>query len=429
MTSSIVKIKETDIQIIDGDRGVNYPKKSDFFATGHCLFLDASNVTKNGFQFFEPQFISQQRDDLLGKGKLNRHDIVLTTRGTIGNFGYFGDNIPYNNMRINSGMLIIRNGQDFNTKYLYQLLKSKFIKSQISNITTGSSQPQLTKTIVHELSLFRPPLATQEAIAKVLSGLDDKIALNNKISSELEQVSRLIYNYWFTQFDFPNKQGKPYRNSKGAMVYSNQLKREIPAGWSTKKLDEIISRSGTGLNPRDNFKLGNGSNYYVTIKSVENGKVVLDERCDKIDDKSLSIIQKRSDLQVGDILFTSIQPVGVTYLIQEKPINWNINESVFTLRPNYEECTSEFLYMLLSGQEMKCFTENSSAGSVHKGIRHSILKEFKFAYPDKNIIDQFTEIVRPMLRTIYNNDEENRKLEELRDWLLPMIINEQVKVA
>ena len=136
-------------------------------------------------------------------------------------------------------------------------------------------------------------------------------------------------------------------------------------GWDAVFLDDIIVRSGTGLNPRKHFKLGEGNNYYITIKSISNGKINFDNRCDRISDESLKIIDARSDLQIGDILFTSIQPVGVTYLIQEKPTNWNINESVFTLRADKKEITPEFLFMLLSSEEMKMFTRQSSTGSIH----------------------------------------------------------------
>ncbi|MBK7720384.1 MAG: hypothetical protein IPJ36_17790 [Simplicispira sp.] len=93
-------------------------------------------------------------------------------------------------------------------------------------------------------------------------------------------------------------------------------------------LPDVISRSGTGWNPRENFQLGFGNNFYVTIKNVTNGKITLDDKCDRIDDEALKIIDRRSQLEIGDVLFTSIEPVGVTYLIHKKPENWNINESI-----------------------------------------------------------------------------------------------------
>src|SRR5690606_35706562 len=137
---------------------------------------------------------------------------------------------------------------------------------------------------------------------------------------------------------------------------------------------------GTGLNPRDNFKLGEGDNFYITIKDVEQGRINFSDKCDLVSDHAIEVINKRSDLQKGDVLFTSIEPVGKNYLLFEKPKNWNINESVFTLRANDSLITSEYLFMLLSSKETKAFCSNSSSGRVHKGIRHGVLKTMSFSY-------------------------------------------------
>jgi type I restriction enzyme, S subunit len=311
-----------------------------------------------------------------------------------------------------------------NPKFGYYSL----LVSDLQKRLRGSTQPFVSYDLLNEVRVYLPESNTQQKIAKILSDLDAKIELNNKINAELEAMAKMLYDYWFVQFDFPNENGKPYKSSNGKMVFNEDLKREIPDCWEVKELSEIITRSGTGLNPRKNFELGNGSNFYVTIKSIENGKIVLNDKCDKIDDKALGIINNRSDLRKGDILFTSIQPVGVTYLLREKPSNWNINESVFTIRPNYNKVTSEYLYMLLSSSRMKAFTKNSSAGSIHKGIRHGVLKTFKLAYKDTSLIKYFSQIIKPMLMKIDNIDKQNQQLTELRDWLLPMLMNGQVKV-
>ena len=115
-------------------------------------------------------------------------------------------------------------------------------------------------------------------------------------------------------------------------------------------------------------------------------------------------------------------------MIREEPKNWNINESVFTIRPDYEKVTSEFLYLFVSGEYIKKYTNYVSAGSIHKGVRHSTLKECKFVLPSKGIVDDFTKLIRPMLEKDDNIQKENQKLAKLRDWLLPMLMNGQVKV-
>jgi type I restriction enzyme, S subunit len=336
--------------------------------------------------------------------------------------------------RANQHVSIIRCNDSADSAYLMYYLHN--LKPYLLRLCkVGGTRNALTKEAVENLPVLFQNNSRQRAA--VLSAFDTKIELNNRINAELEAMAKTLYDYWFVQFDFPfdfsqgrpDANGRPYKSSGGKMVYNPTLKRKIPEGWNDRELDEIISRSGTGLNPRENFKLGHGSNFYVTIKNVQNGKIVLDDKCDKIDDEALQIIDRRSQLQPGDTLFTSIQPVGVTYLIQEKPINWNINESVFTIRPNYEQVSAEYLFLLLSSDEMKAFTKHSSAGSVHKGIRHGVLKTFRLPYGNKNLIDQFSEIVRPLLRRVYTLDQETQQLTSLRDFLLPMLMNGQVQVG
>lgn len=327
---------------------------------------------------------------------------------------------------VNNHAHIVKANAENNTKYLYY----NFNRIKFEPYVTGSSQPKLNKENLLNIKAYvHESINDQKSIAKVLSDLDAKIELNKKINRELEAMAKTLYDYWFVQFDFPNADGKPYKSSGGKMVYNAELKREIPEGWAAGTLNDAISKTGTGLNPRDNFVLGEGDNYYVTIKSIEQGRVVLDDKCDKISDETLEIINKRSDLHIGDILFTSIEPVGLTYLIQEIPKNWNINESVFTIRPNYKKVTSEFLFMFLSGDYIKAYTKNVAAGSIHKGVRHSTLKECKFIMPAKNTIMDFTLLIKPIFKKQDLLQKQTQHLTALRDWLLPMLMNGQVTVG
>lgn len=304
-----------------------------------------------------------------------------------------------------------------------------YIRSAIQNSASGSIQDNINIDYLTGIKFKIPSKNYQDKIVAVLTALDSKIDCNNRINAELEVMAKTLYDYWFVQFDFPDSNGKPYKSSGGKMVYNDTLKREIPEKWEVLQLSDVISRSGTGLNPRENFQLGNGGNYYVTIKNVTNGRIILDDKCDKINDEALKIIDRRSQLQVGDVLFTSIEPVGVTYLIQRKPENWNINESVFTLRPDYKKTSSEHLFFLLSSAEMKVFTKNCSTGSIHKGIRHGVLKTYPLAYGDKEIIDEFSVAVKPILKMMDSLEVEIQQLAQLRDWLLPLLMNGQVTVV
>ena len=135
---------ETLLEIIDGDRGVNYPNGSDFQEEGYCLFMNTKNVRPDGFEFGSTMFISEEKDRLLRKGKLKRDDVVLTTRGTIGNVGIYSEDVPFDNIRINSGMLIFRpNKQALLPSFLFEMFRSDIVKDQIRKQTTGAAQPQL----------------------------------------------------------------------------------------------------------------------------------------------------------------------------------------------------------------------------------------------------------------------------------------------
>jgi len=319
--------------------------------------------------------VSDEDKERLSKYILREGDIVFSRVGSIDRCTYVSKN--EDGWMFSGRCICVRANSKVNPRYLNFYFRQEHFKKMMLNISVGATMPSLNTKLMDGIKVYLPDLKIQNNSSSLLTNIDEKIKLNNRINRELEQIAKLLYDYWFVQFDFPNKNGNPYKSNGGKMVYNKELKREIPEGWRCLTLGDVVTSTGTGLNPRDNFILGEGNNYYVTIKNIEQGRVILDNKCDKISDESLEIINKRSDLKVGDILFTSIEPVGTTYLILEKPKNWNINESVFTIRPNYEKVTSEFLYMFLSGDYIKSYTKNVSAGSIHKGVRHSVLKDCK----------------------------------------------------
>lgn len=329
-----------------------------------------------------------------------------------------------------SEFIVLRENEYSDKKFVYYLARSPWFRERAISCMEGTSgRKRVNEGALKRQEILVPPTKKeQQKIAAVLSALDDKIELNNKINAELEVMAKTLYDYWFVQFDFPNEEGKPYKSSGGKMVYNSILKREIPEGWEVRRFGDLVRSINTGLNPRDHFKLGNGDNFYITIKNIEYGIIKFDNSCDKVDNDSLERIQKRSNLEKGDILFTSIEPVGKTYLLHENPLNWNINESVFSLKPNLQLLTSEYLFMLASGDEMKFKCKNSSTGSIHKGIRITPLKEFSFCHPPFYLIEEFTKKIKPILSKMDLNQRQNQELAQLRDWLLPMLMNGQISV-
>ncbi|VSU68921.1 type I RM modification enzyme [Streptococcus pneumoniae] len=155
--------------IIDGDRGKNYPKSDELFSEEYCLFLNTKNVTKNGFSFDTKQFITKTKDKLLRKGKLERYDIVLTTRGTVGNVAYYDELIKYKHLRINSGMVILRpKTPNLNQKFIIHVLRN----NNYSRVISGSAQPQLPITKLKNQKYILPPLALQNEFADFVALVD-----------------------------------------------------------------------------------------------------------------------------------------------------------------------------------------------------------------------------------------------------------------
>ncbi len=415
---------------MDGNHGEIHPKGNDFTKIG-IPFVMASDIKNGLIDFDRCKYISKYQADKLRKGFSQVGDVLLSHKATIGRTAIVPkSDFPYLMLTPQVTYYRVLDSDKLNNKFLKYYFDSPLFQRILKlRAGAGSTRAYLGIIAQKDLPISIPDIKLQKQLVDVLSVIDEKIELNNQINSELEAMINLIYDYWFVQFDFPDESGKPYKSSGGKMIYNEVLKREIPEGWNDISLGNIILKSGTGLNPRRNFKLGEGENFYITIKNIKNGRIIFDDNTDRISDKSLEIINQRSDLQIGDILFTSIDPVGVTYFIHEKPKNWNINESVFTLRADKKLLTPEFLFMLLSSKEMKVFTKQSSAGSIHKGIRHEVLKDFKLPYGGMPVILSFTKILRPLLERQHILYTETQKLNELRDWLLPMLMNGQVIVG
>lgn len=180
------------VQIIDGDRGVNYPCPKDFSPEGHCLFLNAGNVTQRGFNFETVSFISQHKDELLRKGKLRRNDIILTTRGTVGNVALYSSGIEYNDIRINSGMVILRPENEQVGSYCYLLFRSDHIQSIISNYLSGSAQPQLPIKDIKEILLLLPNREVIKYFYNLFNVIQTRIDLSNKDSRHSTHMKTIL---------------------------------------------------------------------------------------------------------------------------------------------------------------------------------------------------------------------------------------------
>ena len=310
-------------------------------------------------------------------------------------------------------LMVIRANKGVNPKYLYQILRNNTTINTLQMLAESRSGtfPQITFSELSNIEIDVPSEENQDLIVTILSSLDAKIETNNKLNEKLEEMAQAIFKSWFVDFE-PFKD-KPFHETELGM---------IPEGWEVVSLDELTSKFGTGLNPRKNFVLGHGNNYYVTIKNMNNNRIYLDDKCDKVDDEALLKINTRSKLKKGDLLFSGIGTIGRVAMVNEEPKNWNTSESVFNMHPS-KLCTSEFLYVLLLSDVFQKYVKMNALGAVQQGIRMASLKSYTIAIPEKKVMLSFCSIIKPIVDYIQSNNEENDRLASLRDTLLPRLMS------
>ena len=197
-SQSLNSMPMTDVcYIIDGDRGKNYPTANDFYEDEHCLFLNAKNVTSNGFSFDSCMFITKEKDQSLRKGKLKRGDVVLTTRGTLGNLAYYTDDVPYENIRINSGMVILRMHKS-TVNEVFFIEQFKMLLDDIkAKIASGSAQPQLPISTMNKIVMIIPEISEQNQFADFVAQVDkSKLAIQQSLD-ELETLKKSLMQQYF----------------------------------------------------------------------------------------------------------------------------------------------------------------------------------------------------------------------------------------
>lgn len=417
---NLERIINTDIEFIDGDRGQNYPSKSDFFENGYCVFLNTGNITRNGFDFSKLDFITEEKDKSLRKGKVKSDDIILTTRGTVGNVALVTETIKYANMRINSGMVIIRSKKDFTPLFLNAFFRSELFKKQALTNGSGSAQPQLPISALKNISIPKLDKKTQDKITSVLSALDEKIALNNETNATLEQMAKTLYDYWFVQFDFPDENGKPYKTSGGEMVYNETLKRDIPKGWESSNILKVADLLGGGTPRKDNPDFWNGNIPFFTPTDCDNSVFVL-KTSDNITDLGLSKSSTKL-FKENTIFITARGSVGRMSL---NAVPMAMNQSCYALQPKEK---SDYSYLFFLTKELVHNLEVKAVGSVFDSIVSNDIEQTFLAIPPNETIKLFVEKAEPIFQKIKLTSSENNQLTKLRDWLLPMLMNGQVTV-
>lgn len=372
------------------------------------------HLNKGDFPLYGSGGLMSHVDEALYSGEA----ILLPRKGTLSNIMYVNESF----WTVDTMYYAVVNDKLADAFYLYSYLS----QLDLSNLDSGSTLPSMTKSAYESIVVKLPDLNIQKAVANILFNIRKKLEINNQINQELEAMAKTLYDYWFVQFDFPYQNGKPYKSSGGKMVYNPELKREIPEGWGVEKLDNlgtIVGGSTPTKSISDNFTKGGEGYSWITPndlsnnkgnKFIKNGEIDVTVR--GLKDASLKLYPE------GTVLMSSRAPVG--YLaIATKELTTNQGFKSFIPDKKYSK---NYIYYTL--QNNLKVIEQYASGSTFKEISATVLKDITVIQPNLDIVKKFEEKVSSINIYIKVNEEQNQELTQLRDWLLPMLMNGQVKV-
>lgn len=297
-----------------------------------------------------------------------------------------------------------------------------FIRNSIQNSVNGSIQDNINIEYLTGLDFKVPDKIYQDKIVHTLSLLDKKIELNHRIISELEDMAKTIYEYWFVQFDFPNDDGKPYRSSGGEMAWNEQLNREIPKGWRVSLLS-TLGEFKNGIN-YDKDTCNGKTVKIINVRDISSSSSVLLR--DTLDDISLPQYEIEKYLvEKNDILIARSGIPGATRFMPQDTINTIYCGFIIRFRVE-NEMMKMYLYFRL--KDIEQISLSQSGGTILKNISQDTLKDIMTVKPEDTVLTAFYNLVKPILNMQINKSTENQELIKLRDWLLPMLMNGQVTV-
>lgn len=411
--------------IISGPFGSNISSK--YFVSSGIPVIRGNNLTTDHIKFIDDGFVyvtEEKANELHCDAYAD--DLIFTAAGTIGQVGIIPKNTKYNRYVISNKQIRVRLDTELvDLDYAYCWFVSPWIQTALKNNNKGSTVPLLTLAEVRSLPITYPKdKGEQKAIAKVFNDLDAKIDNNVAICSDLEAIAKLLYNYWFVQFDFPDENGKPYKSSGGKMVWNEELKREIPDGWEVKPLSKVLCllKDGTHNPPK---RMDSG---IPLLTGTMFGDYFLDySQATYITEDNYSTIHKQYKPEAGDIVITKIGTLGNVNYLRDKdiPIAIHCNSALLRFPDDYcgmfafQYCKSKEFFARLKaakGQSVQEFCSLDSIGSILMLV------------PNHNLTARYNDNMKSVLNQMINTQSENQELASLRDFLLPMLMNGQVKV-
>lgn len=398
---------------------------------GNIPWLTPKDLTN-----YTNRFIAKGERNITKEGLSNssarmvpKNTILLTSRAPI---GYMA--IATNDVCTNQGFKsIVVNPRKADYNFVYYLLKANM--EYIKSYGTGTTFAEISASVVKNLKFKLPDLPTQTAIAEILSSLDDKIELNNKINRELENLAQTLFKQWFIDFEFPNEKGEPYKSSGGVMVESEL--GDIPKGWNVGTLNDLIDFSnGNAFKSNELLSENTGDCYHVfKMGHIKKGGGLNADGTKSYYEKSKAKKLHKYVLRVGDLLMCmtdmkgNVALLGHTALMNEND-KYIVNQRVGLLRPNNDlGIDFPYLYILTNSNDFIEELRSRANSGVQVNLSTSEIKSSKVLLPPKFINVEFDNCVKAFFENIFNNTKENTELSLLRDTLLPKLISGELEVA
>jgi type I restriction enzyme S subunit len=307
-------------------------------------------------------------------------------------------------------------------RFIYYNILSRF--SSIANMAIGGAQQNLNAGMIKDLPVYLPDLPTQTSIAEILSSLDDKIELNNKINQELENLAQTLFKQWFIDFEFPNKNGEPYKSSGGEMVDSEL--GEIPKGWGVGKFGDLVDIiNGYAFKSKDFNDISNEG--ILKIRNI-NGIVVDIVNTDYVSSEVVRKLNNKFKIQAGDILIAmtgaEVGKIGVT---PESDKSLWLNQRVGKVVPKNKAQIS-FIHTMFNVLNLTEVVRNEAMGSAQPNISSQGIEKIKLLIPSINLMNDYSSMFTKKYELFYKSLKENQELVDLRDTLLPKLISGELEI-
>jgi type I restriction enzyme S subunit len=392
-----------ELKYWDGDISWITPKDLSGYNERY-IYKGERSITKEGLENSSAR--------LLPKGT-----VLFSSRAPIGYVAIAGKDLTTNQ----GFKSIICNDEMTCNMFVYYLMKYK--KEEIEQIANGSTFKEISGKVLSEFKIALPPLNEQKAIAKILSDLDEKIEINNRINKVLEEIAQTIFRRWFVDFEFPNENGEPYKSSGGEMVESEL--GLIPKGWEYINLEDVVESANTGA---DAIKRAPIVEYDTGIKCVRVGDLsqgrdmsgwgyceVSDEDYDKF------------ALKKNDILITRTATIGLNMFVYED-IKAVFNNGLIRIKVK-DEYNPLFIYQVLNYKDYyDHISKITGETSTRPNMKINYLLSYKFILPPKTIRNSFENTIKPIMYKINQNNKENIILAITRDTLLPKLMSGEIRV-